>query len=74
VNGSTGLIVPSRDALALHDAIIRLATDPDECFRIAPLARARAETSFDQVTVRGHLVGYLETLARALTVKRMEET
>ena len=71
-DGATGLIVPTRDAKALEDAIVVLASNPDECARMAPLARRRAVRLFDRTTVREGFVRYLESLAGASATREGE--
>ncbi|MBN1582133.1 MAG: glycosyltransferase, partial [Anaerolineae bacterium] len=48
VDGETGYLVPSRDAMALADAIGRLAADPARRQEIGKAARRRAEQHFDE--------------------------
>lgn len=48
VDGETGYLVPSRDVLALADAISHLAADPARMRKMGESARRRAETHFDE--------------------------
>lgn len=45
-DGTTGLLVPEKDARALADAIERLAGDPDMARRLGTAARAHVERNF----------------------------
>jgi glycosyltransferase involved in cell wall biosynthesis len=47
-DGTTGLLVPVGDPVALAAAIERLATDPAERRRLGTAARRKAQDSFDQ--------------------------
>ena len=51
VDGSTGLLVPARDAPALQDAVLRLVDSPDLRHRMGTAARERVLELFDQGTV-----------------------
>lgn len=64
VNGETGILVPTEDAHALAQAIIRLLRDPDEAGRMGAHGRDRAhrEFSLDQM-VAGSLAVYREVAA-----------
>ena len=46
-DGETGLLVPTRDATALADALARLEADPALCDRLAEAGRARVKAVFD---------------------------
>lgn len=59
VDGTTGILVPTRDSVALADAIERLATHASERQRMGVEARQFAEAEFDvQSVVRRHLTIY----------------
>jgi glycosyltransferase involved in cell wall biosynthesis len=47
-HGTTGLLVPPRDAVALTDAVIRLAADPGLRSEMGRQAAAKATREFDQ--------------------------
>jgi glycosyltransferase involved in cell wall biosynthesis len=47
-HGTTGLLVPARDATALADAIKALAVDPDRRARLGIAGRAKAMREFDE--------------------------
>ena len=61
VNGVTGIAVTPRDAVALADAIERLARNPSEARRLGGAARAMAERTFD---VRSNAAQLLEVYRR----------
>lgn len=50
-DGTTGLLVPVRDAIALADAIAEIASDPVRRAAMAAGARAKAVAEFDHRTV-----------------------
>jgi glycosyltransferase involved in cell wall biosynthesis len=47
-HGTTGLLVPARDATALADVITALAVDPDRRARLGIAGRAKATREFDE--------------------------
>ena len=47
-DGTSGLLVPERDATALADALERLWRDPGEAMRLARAARSRVEEIWDR--------------------------
>ena len=51
VDGSTGLLVPPRDAPALQDAVLRLVNNPELRQSLGTAARERVLEVFDQKTV-----------------------
>ncbi len=61
--GVTGLLVPARDAQALADAVLRLATDPALRQAMGTAGRALAENEFDIArVVEAHLAVYRQLL------------
>lgn len=59
--GSTGLLVPARDAQALADAVRSLLDDPDRCAAMGQAGRRLAEEAFDVSSViERHLALYRE--------------
>jgi glycosyltransferase involved in cell wall biosynthesis len=61
-DGETGLVVPSRDPLALADAILRLIKDPGRARAMAAAGRKRIDSEFTvqrMVTRMEHLYGGL---------------
>ena len=57
-----GLLVPVRDAVALADAIARLAGDPALCARLGAAARATALERFDERIVIERTIGVYRQL------------
>ena len=47
-HGVNGLLVPARDAVALRNAVARLATDPELRARFGEAGREKAQREFDQ--------------------------
>lgn len=66
IDGTTGLLCPAKDSLALADAIDRLVLDRELCARMGAASRAHAEAHFDieEVTHR-HLEIYRERIRAA---------
>ena len=52
INGENGVIVPSKDAEALHDAMLKMLEDKAERERMADNARHLIETRYEQRFVR----------------------
>jgi glycosyltransferase involved in cell wall biosynthesis len=52
INGENGVIVPSKDADALHDAMLKMLEDKAERERMAGNARHLIETRYEQRFVR----------------------
>jgi glycosyltransferase involved in cell wall biosynthesis len=50
IDGKTGLLVPPEDAVALADALQRLAGDPDLARRLAEAGRAHVISEFELAT------------------------
>ena len=46
LHDETGLVVPTRDAKAIGDAVLRLAQDPEQRKRLGAAARKRVESEF----------------------------
>lgn len=63
VNGETGHLVPSGDAVGLAQAIRRLASDPDRARAMGHEGRLRAERLFSR---DAYLRNYQQVLAEAL--------
>ena len=64
VNGVTGLLVPSRDSLALADALEYLLSNPDHIRTMGIAGRKRAEQMFDiSAIVNQHLGIYSRLLS-----------
>lgn len=51
VVGDGGILVNSKDSLAIKEALLKLITDPDLCIRLGKKARKRAEDLFSWETV-----------------------
>lgn len=65
-DGVTGFIVPERDAEALADRLVRLASDPELRERMGAAARAKVERAFDLRTqVREVLAGHYDAVLEA---------
>jgi glycosyltransferase involved in cell wall biosynthesis len=63
VDGVTGLLVPSRNSVALADAIDKLLSDRQRCIAMGKAGRHKAEAEFDlTVVVSKHLRLYESTL------------
>lgn len=61
--GVTGLLVPVRDARALADAVVELASDPERRKRMGAAGRELAERAFDiDKVVEAHLAVYRQLL------------
>ncbi len=59
----TGLLVPVRNASALADAVVELATDPERRRRMGTAGRRLAENAFDiEKVVEAHLAVYAQLL------------
>jgi glycosyltransferase involved in cell wall biosynthesis len=56
-NGVTGMLVPSRDSLALADALAYLVSNPDLIQKMGFAARRRAEMLFDLNSVVNQHLG-----------------
>ena len=61
-DGETGILVPSRDAEALADAIEQITTNPGLAYSMGTAARAKAIREFDETNVL-EIVNYTHTLA-----------
>ena len=61
-HGSTGLLVPPRDAAALTDAVARLAGDPGLRTTMGSAAVAKAKRDFDQRQVIATTLAVYEEL------------
>ena len=61
-HGSTGLLVPPRDAAALTDAVVRLASDPGLRTTMGKAAIAKAKRDFDQRQVIATTLAVYEEL------------
>ena len=61
-HGSTGLLVPPRDAAALTDALARLAGDPGLRAAMGSAAIAKAQRDFDQRQVIATTLAVYEEL------------
>jgi len=66
-DGKTGILVPPRDALALHDALRRLLERPEEMKRMGEAARRRCSVYFDAKWVNQKLA---EEYVNMLTMKK----
>lgn len=66
-HGHTGLLVPSRDPVALEAAVATLAADPDRRRAMGEAARVRAESEFDDRRV---VARTLDTYRRLLSEPR----
>lgn len=65
-DGVTGLLIPPRDAVALADAIERLANDRPLVARLGTAARAKALAEFDErIVIARTIAVYDELLGRA---------
>jgi glycosyltransferase involved in cell wall biosynthesis len=77
VDGTTGLIVPPGDPVALHDALATLHDDPSRRAAMGTAGRARAETAFSRVryaaAVRGILLDGTASASGATAGKRAME-
>lgn len=64
--GTTGVLVPARDAVALAKAIEDLIGDPARCQKMGSAGRSLAEKAFDiRQVVAEHLQIYLELMDRS---------
>ena len=55
-DGENGLLVPPRDAAALHSAMLRFVRDPGLAGRMGPVSRRIAEEKFDVHSVNAKLL------------------
>ena len=62
VDGENGLLIPTKDALALADAIVKLGSDFGLRQKYALNGRKRAEKLFDQKIVTSRVVGIYHSL------------
>jgi len=68
-HGRTGLVVPERDAVALSEAILTLARDPELRVRLGEAARATVTARFGWEFVAGRFEAAYDR-ALAMTVPR----
>jgi glycosyltransferase involved in cell wall biosynthesis len=64
-DGETGLVVPSGDAAALADALVRLARDPDLSRAFGAAARQRALTQFSAAAAADRVADLYRSLLAA---------
>lgn len=64
-DGTTGILIPPRDAIALADALQRLAEDESLRQRLGQAARALAESEFGEATVIRHTLALYDNLLKA---------
>ena len=64
-DGTTGILIPPRDATALADALQRLAEDESLRHRLGQAARALAENEFGEAMVIRQTLALYETLLKA---------
>jgi glycosyltransferase involved in cell wall biosynthesis len=62
INGENGVIIPSKDAAALHSAMLRMVTDTAATQRMASAARQLIASRFEQGFVRQCLYDFYDEI------------
>jgi len=63
-DGVSGILVPQRDAVALADALHRLASEPEQWAAMGRAGRAKIEMEYDIDRLNDRFAGLLENLTR----------